>query len=65
KERVIFGLSESEEPGAIDRLIEIARTETDPELRARAIFWLGNSNDERAADVLMEILSEPGGGGGR
>ena len=62
KERVIFGLSESEEPGAIDRLIEIARSEADPELRARAIFWLGNSNDERATDVLMEILSEPGGG---
>ena len=63
KERIIFGLSESSEPGAIDRLIEIARTETDPELRSRAIFWLGNSNDERAAEVLMDILSNPGGGG--
>ena len=66
KERVIFGLSESEEPGAIDRLIDIARNETDPQLRTRAIFWLGNSNDERAADVLLEILANPGGdtGGG-
>lgn len=65
KERIIFGLSESREPGAIDRLIEIARTETDSELRTRAIFWLGNSNDERAADALLEILANPGGGGGR
>ncbi len=64
KERVIFGLSESDDPAAIDRLVEIARTETDSRLRSRAIFWLGNSNDERAADVLMEILANPGGGGG-
>jgi HEAT repeat protein len=64
KERIIFGLSESDDPAAIDRLIEIARTETDTQLRSRAIFWLGNSNDERAADVLLEILSNPGGGGG-
>ena len=63
KERIIFGLSESDDPGAIDRLIEIARNETDPELRSRAIFWLGNSNDERATEVLMDILSDPGGGG--
>ncbi len=64
KERIIFGLSESQDPAAIDRLIEIARTETDTQLRSRAIFWLGNSNDERAADVLLEILAEPGGSGG-
>jgi HEAT repeat protein len=63
KERIIFGLAESSEPGAIDRLIEIARTETDSELRTRAIFWLGNSDDERAAEVLLEILADPGGGG--
>lgn len=62
KERIIFGLAESEEPGAIDRLIQIARTETDSELRTKAIFWLGNSDDERAADVLLEILANPGGG---
>ncbi len=61
KERVLFALSESDQPAAIDRLIRIARTEKDPELRKKALFWLGNSNDPRAADVLMEILSGPGG----
>ena len=64
KERLIFGLSESDDPAAIDRLIEIARNEPDPELRERAIFWLGNSNDERAAEILLEILSESGSQGG-
>ncbi|MBW3553509.1 MAG: HEAT repeat domain-containing protein, partial [Gemmatimonadetes bacterium] len=63
KERILFALSESDEPAALDRLIRIARTEQDPELRKRAIFWLGHSNDERAAEVLMELISGPRGGG--
>lgn len=63
KERIIFGLSESHEPAALDKLIDIARTEKDSELRNKAIFWLGNSDDARAADILMELLM--GGGGGR
>jgi HEAT repeat protein len=63
KERILYGLSESGQPGAVDRLIQIARSERDPELRKKAIFWLGNSNDPRAADVLLEVLSEPQGGG--
>ncbi len=62
KERILFGLSQSSQPAAIDKLIRIARTEKDPELRKRAIFWLGNSNDPRAADVLMELLAAPPGG---
>jgi HEAT repeat protein len=57
KERILFGLSQSSQPDAIDKLIQIARTEQDTELRKRAIFWLGNSNDPRAADVLMELLT--------
>ena len=63
KERVLFALSESDEPAALDRLIQIARTERDTELRKRAIFWLGHSNDPRAADVLMQIIATPRGGG--
>lgn len=62
KERILFGLSESDQPQAIDRLIRIVRTEKDTRLREKAIFWLGNSDDPRAADVLMEVLMEGGGG---
>lgn len=63
KDRILFGLSQSSDSAAIDKLIEIARTESDPELRKKAIFWLGNSNDPRAADVLMDLLAAPRGGG--
>ena len=42
--------------GALDLLLEIVRTETDPEIRQNAIFWIGQFDDQRAADALMEII---------
>ena len=42
----------------IDKMIELARKETDPEVRKRAIYWLGRTGSERAAAFLMEILKE-------
>jgi HEAT repeat protein len=57
KEQIIFALSQRhDEPGAIDQMIQIARTETDPELRKTAIFWLGQSGDERAIQFLLELV---------
>lgn len=57
KEQIIFALSQrTDEPGAIEQLIQIARTETDPELRKTAIFWLGQSGDERAIQFLLELV---------
>lgn len=42
----------------IDKMIELAREETDPEVRKRAIYWLGRTGSERAAAFLQEILRE-------
>lgn len=57
KEQIIFALSQrTDEPGAIEQLIQIARTETDPELRKTAIFWLGQSGDEQAIQFLLELV---------
>lgn len=42
---------------AVDVLIEIARTEQDAELRNRAIFWLGQTRDARAAAFLRELIN--------
>ncbi|HKJ91855.1 MAG TPA: HEAT repeat domain-containing protein, partial [Longimicrobiales bacterium] len=56
KEQLLFVFSQSDDAAAVDRLIQIARTEKDPELRKRAIFWLGQSDDPRAAKVLMDII---------
>lgn len=59
KERILFALSESEQSAAVEHLIRIARTEPDAGLRKKAIFWLGNSRDPRAAEALMELLTRP------
>ena len=39
-------------------MIDIARHETDRELRKKAVFWLGQSHDPRAAQVLLEIINQ-------
>ena len=58
KERLIFVYSQRHEAAAVDRLIQIAKTEQDRELRKKAIFWLGQSHDPRAAQVLLEIINQ-------
>jgi hypothetical protein len=60
KEQIIFALSQRHEDGAVDWLLEIARTEEDVELRKKAIFWLSQSDDPRVAEFLLELIE--GGG---
>jgi HEAT repeat protein len=57
KEQLVFVYSQSEEPEALDKLFEIARTETNQELRENAIFWLGQSDDPRVTSFLEELIS--------
>lgn len=59
KEQLIFLYSQRSEPEAVEQLIEIARSETDPELRKKAVFWLGQSHDERAIEFLLELVDPP------
>jgi hypothetical protein len=37
-------------------LIRIARTNPHPELRRKALFWLGQSEDPRALSLFEELL---------
>jgi HEAT repeat protein len=57
RDQLIFLMAQSR---AIDSLIEIARTDSSQERRKQAIFWLGQSNDPRAEQLLLELL-EPAG----
>ncbi len=59
REQVIFVLSQRHEREAVDVLMGIARDETDPDLQKKAIFWLGQSNDPRVAEFLLEIINRP------
>ena len=57
REQVIFVLSQRpHDPAAVDKLIEIAKTEKDRDLRQKAIFWLGQSRDPKALKALGDLI---------
>jgi HEAT repeat protein len=59
REQLIFVYSQRDEPAALDKLIEIAKGDSSPDLRKRALFWLGQSEDSRAVQALQEIIEQP------
>lgn len=54
--QAIFALSQLPHGDGVPALIRVARTSRDPELRRRALFWLGESRDPRALDLFEELL---------
>jgi HEAT repeat protein len=58
KEALVEALARIGDRAAIDKLIQIARTETDPQIRRRAITRLSRSSDERAAAALKELVEK-------
>jgi tetratricopeptide (TPR) repeat protein len=59
KEQLIFVYSQRNEKAAVDRLMQIARTEPDRELKKKAIFWLSQSSDSRVPEFLASLLEKP------
>jgi hypothetical protein len=60
RREVNFALAQNGTPAAIDRLVEISRTDIDPEQRSNAMFWLANEFPERGRDVLLAALEAEG-----
>jgi HEAT repeat protein len=58
RDHLIFVMSQDGDRAAADKLLEIARKDPDPELRKKALFWLGQIDDPRAAEALEEIISQ-------
>lgn len=58
KEQILFTLQQSGGEAGLEKMFDIARNESDLELREAAIFWIGQSGDPRAHDVLLEILQQ-------
>jgi HEAT repeat protein len=58
REGLIFAYSQRSEKAAVDKLIQIARSEKDKDLRKNAMFWLSQSKDPRVADLLEEMLNK-------
>ena len=56
REQVLQGLSQRKEDVAVDKMIEIARKDTDPQIRRSAINMLARSSNKRAQDFIKEIF---------
>lgn len=59
RESAVFALSQRPKDEGVPALIRIARQNPDPELRRKAIFWLGQSEDPRALSLFEELLTRP------
>jgi hypothetical protein len=57
REQAVFALSQRPREEGVPALIAVARTNKDPEIRKKALFWLGQSNDPRALDLFEELLT--------
>jgi len=58
REQAIFALSQRPHDEGVPALIKVVRTNRDPELRKKALFWLGQSGDPRALDLIEELLAK-------
>lgn len=58
REQAIFALSQRPREEGVPALVQVVRTSKDPELRRKALFWLGQSDDPRALQLIEELLAK-------
>ena len=58
REQLIAAYARGEAPEYTDKLLDIARTGTDPQLRRAAINHLSKKNDPRTTKLLLEIIDQ-------
>ncbi|MEO8140086.1 MAG: HEAT repeat domain-containing protein, partial [Gemmatimonadota bacterium] len=59
RESAIFALSQRPKDEGVPALIRVAKSNRDPELRKKALFWLGQSEDPAALALFEELLTRP------
>jgi uncharacterized low-complexity protein len=59
REHAVFALSQEPHDVGVPALIQIARSNKDREVRRKAFFWLGQTNDPRALALFEEVLTKP------
>ena len=58
REQAVFALSQRPRDEGVPALIAVAKTNKDPEIRKKALFWLGQSGDPRALDLFEQLLTK-------
>ena len=57
KEHAVFALSQLRNGEGVEPLIQVARSNKDQRVRAKAMFWLGESGDPRALVLFEQVLT--------
>jgi hypothetical protein len=57
QKKAVFALSQLPKDEGVPKLIEVAETNRNVEVRKQAMFWLGQSNDPRALDFFEKVLT--------
>jgi HEAT repeat protein len=58
REQAVFALSQRPKDEGVPVLIKLVKTHRDPAIRRKALFWLGQSGDPRALDLIEELLAK-------
>jgi hypothetical protein len=56
REHYTFVLSQRRDDPSLDKLIDLARHDSDRHVRKQAMFWLGQSKDPRAIQFFRDVL---------
>ena len=56
RENALFGISQFSGSGSVDMLIDIAQNHPEHNIRKKAIFWLGQSDNDRAKQALLDVI---------
>jgi len=57
KRSAVFALTQMPPDEGVPLLIQVARSNKNPEVRKQAFFWLGQSKDPRALAFFEEVLA--------
>jgi HEAT repeat protein len=57
RESAVFALSQRPNDEGVPVLLRLAQNDRDPEIRRKAVFWLGQSDDPRALDFFEQVLT--------
>ncbi len=58
QEHILFIYSQRRESAAVDKLMSIARSDPNTEMRKKALFWLGQKNDPRVKQFILELINK-------
>jgi hypothetical protein len=56
QQHLLFIYSQRRESAAVDKLMTIAKSDPNTELRKQALFWLGQKNDPRVRQFLRDMI---------